>query len=208
MEHGRRIKTLHKNLEETLQQFSSLDATLGDGGGGATATKIGDQLEKLEKQRQRAVDAKFLIQCFMEFQKGDTSRLEALRKTGRIQDSIQCAQVTSQLMTLAKNLDQPVAGEEQYYESQGINGSGPPGIVSDRTRELIEKYSETLETDLLKQFDRAYRNADLQTMKGCAKVLYDFNGGGSVVALFVNQHDFFIDKGKLLTEEIDTSDEM
>jgi exocyst complex component 5 len=33
-----------------------------------------------------------------------------------------------------------------------------------------------------------------------AKVLHDFNGGTSVVQVFVNQHDFFIVREKLETQ--------
>jgi hypothetical protein len=34
-----------------------------------------------------------------------------------------------------------------------------------------------------------------------AKVLHDFNGGTSVVQVFVNQHDFFIVREKLETQK-------
>ena len=36
---------------------------------------------------------------------------------------------------------------------------------STKSRELIEKFSETLEKDLLKQFDRAYRKQQWDAMK-------------------------------------------
>jgi hypothetical protein len=32
-----------------------------------------------------------------------------------------------------------------------------------------------------------------------ATVLQDFNGGASVIALFVNQHQFFIERSQLVT---------
>jgi exocyst complex component 5 len=32
--------------------------------------------------------------------------------------------------------------------------------------------------------------------------LKDFNDGASVMALFVNQHQFFIDRSQLITEEV------
>jgi hypothetical protein len=35
-------------------------------------------------------------------------------------------------------------------------------------------------------------------------VLYDFNGGANVIATFVNQHQFFIDRRQLITEEVDS----
>jgi hypothetical protein len=39
-------------------------------------------------------------------------------------------------------------------------------------------------------------------MRECATVLEDFNGGASVIGLFVNQHQFFLGRGQLLAEEI------
>lgn len=39
-------------------------------------------------------------------------------------------------------------------------------------------------------------------------MLTDFNGGGSVTQIFVNQHDFFINVGNLVTGEIVTEGEM
>jgi len=41
----------------------------------------------------------------------------------------------------------------------------------------------------------------------CAVALRDFNDGGSVMALFVNQHQFFIDRSQLITEEVAGDDE-
>lgn len=39
-------------------------------------------------------------------------------------------------------------------------------------------------------------------MRECANVLYDFNAGASVIAAFVNQHDFFIQRSQLITDDI------
>src|SRR5207247_2068149 len=97
-------------------------------------------------------------------------------------------------------------------ERNGAYGKGPPSVTGARgppnglrrrnTREIIEKFSETLEKDLLKQFDDFYRRANFDGMRDCATVLQDFNGGASVIALFVNQHQFFIDRSQLITEEV------
>ncbi|KAI5809625.1 exocyst complex component Sec10-like protein [Peziza echinospora] len=176
-DHTRTIERLGSKFNQTLQEFQRLDASISDGGG--MAVRIGGELEQLDKQRQRASDAVFLIKCYSEFARGDSSRLEALRKTGKIEDSIRCAVVSRQLTMIARR-------------TEGNNQS----------RDLIEKFSETLEKDLLRQFDRAYRKQQWDAMQGCAKVLYDFNGGASVTQIFVNQHDFFINMEKLVTGQI------
>ena len=55
---------------------------------------------------------------------------------------------------------------------------------------------------MLKLFDDFYRRKNFEEMKNCAIVLQDFNGGASVQAAFVNQHQFFIDRSNLVTDEI------
>ncbi|KAF8449775.1 exocyst complex component Sec10-like protein [Terfezia claveryi] len=177
LDHTRTIERLGGKFNQTLQEFQRLDASISDGGG--TAVRIGGELEQLDKQRQRAADAMFLIKCYSDFCRGDASRLEALRGTGKIEDSIRCAVVARQLTMVARR-------------TEGNNQS----------KDLIEKFSETLEKDLLKQFDDAYKKTKWENMKGCAKVLYDFNGGASVTQRFVNQHDFFINMENLVTGEI------
>lgn len=143
IDHSRTLERLGLKFNSTLSEFQRLDSSISDGGG--MAVRIGGQLEQLDKQRQRAEDAKFLIQCYTEFSRGDMGRLENLRRTGRIEDSIRCAVVGRQLSLIVKRTEGP-----------GTNA---------RTKELIESFSETLEQDLLKQFDDAYRRFNVEAMK-------------------------------------------
>jgi len=143
IDHTRTLDRLGLKFNTTLSEFQRLDTSISDGGG--MAVRIGGQLEQLDKQRQRAEDAKFLIQCYTEFSRGDMGRLESLRRTGRIDDSIRCAVVSRQLSLVVKRSE----------------GQKP----NNRTKDLIEAFSETLEQDLLKQFDDAYRKFNLNAMK-------------------------------------------
>ena len=61
-----------------------------------------------------------------------------------------------------------------------------------------------LEKDLLKSFDDFYRRQNFDGMTECAMALRDFSDGNSVISLFVNQHQFFIDRSQLVTEELAT----
>jgi hypothetical protein len=139
----RTLDRLGDKFNSTLAEFHKLDSSITDGGG--MAVRIGGQLDLLDKQRQRAEDARFLIQCYTEFSRGDTGRLERLRRTGRIEDSIRCAVVSRELSLIVKR-----------NEGTGTNP---------RTKELIESFSESLEQDLLKQFDDAYRRFNIDAMK-------------------------------------------
>jgi len=85
-----------------------------------------------------------------------------------------------------------------------MNGANGANSTSHNTREVLEKFSETLEQDLLKQFNNSYRRQNFEDMMECAKVLHDFNGGASVIATFVNQHQFFIDRDQLVNDEVTT----
>ena len=140
LEHSRTIERLGSKFNQTLEEFQRLDASISDGGG--MAVRIGGELEQLDKQRKRAADAMFLIKCYSEFCRGDASRLESLRRTGKIEDSIKCAVVARQLTMIARRTE-----------------------GNSHSRGLIEKFSETLEKDLLKQFDKAYRRQQWNSMK-------------------------------------------
>jgi hypothetical protein len=144
IEHTRTLDRLGEKFNTTLAEFHRLDSSITDGGG--VAVRIGGQLEQLDKQRQRAEDARFLIQCFTEFNRGDTGRLERLRRTGRIEDSIRCAVVSRQLSLIVRR-------------NESATGQ------SERTKNMIEAFSESLEQDLLRQFDDAYRRFKIEAMK-------------------------------------------
>jgi hypothetical protein len=76
-----------------------------------------------------------------------------------------------------------------------------------KPREIIEKFLEMLEKDLLKSFDDFYRRQNFEGMRECAVALQDFSDGNSVISLFVNQHQFFIDRSQLVTEELTVDNE-
>jgi len=176
--------------------------------GGNVAVQIGEKLEDLDKQRRRALDANFLIQCWLEVSEtGELTSLQDFQRVGGGESKVRCAIIARQLMRISQRLD-----PYSWNQTNGIkktNGvmNGVTGHRGYNTKELIERFQETLEQDLLKQFDASYRKQNFDDMMECAKVLHDFNGGQSVVALFVNQHQFFIDRNQLITDEVTTDGE-
>ncbi|PGH09637.1 hypothetical protein AJ80_07666 [Polytolypa hystricis UAMH7299] len=223
-QHAQNVNSLGRKLDQAIESFQKLDTSLngpggmvgGDmvGGGGNVAVETGKKLEELDRQRRRALDAHFLIECWDEVSnRGEMTLLENLRRTGSGEGKVRSAHIARQLLRISQRLD-PASWADtngssdmngQYPKSpsfaSGANGS-PNGSKRRNTREIIEKFSETLEKDLLKQFDDFYRKANFDGMRDCATVLQDFNGGASVIGLFVNQHQFFIDRSQLITEEI------
>ena len=220
-QHDQTLDTLGRKLDQSIDSFERLDISLSspDGAGsnnrvshadigGNIAVQIGEKLEDLDKQRRRALDANFLIQCWLEVSEtGELISLEEVRRQGGGEGKVRCAIIARQLMKISQRLDQ--YSWKQTNGSKKINGvtNGNPSYKGVNTKELIEKFSETLEKDLLKQFDSSYRKQNFDDMMECAKVLHDFNGGASVVALFVNQHQFFIDRNQLITDEVTTDGE-
>jgi hypothetical protein len=222
IQHDQTLDTLGRKLDQSIDSFNTLDISLNQqngingsdrngrsDAGGLVAVQIGERLEELDRQRRRALDATFLIQCWMEVsEEGQLTSLEdMIRRQSSGENKVRCAIIARQLMKMSQRLD--LASWAQTNGIKKVNGvtNGVVGYRGHNTRELIEKFSETLEKDLLKQFDESYRRQNFDDMLECAKVLHDFNGGSSVVALFVNQHQFFIDRSQLITEEVTTDNE-
>ncbi|KAA8644881.1 vacuolar protein sorting/targeting protein PEP1 [Aspergillus tanneri] len=220
-QHSQNVNTLGRKLKQTISSFQQLDTSLNGAGThiigcertGATgnmAVETGRKLEELDRQRRRALDAYFLLQCWEGVSnRGEITLLENLRRSGTGEAKVRSAQIARQLLRISQRLDphswneSKGAGSKSYGNGpteESANGEGDSARRN--TREIIEKFSETLEKDLLKQFDDFYRKANFEGMKDCATVLQDFNGGASVIALFVNQHQFFIDRSQLVTEEV------
>lgn len=211
-----------RKLDESIDSFESLDITLnnpnGTNGtttdrygrpeaGGNIAVQIGERLEDLDKQRRRAMDANFLIHCWIEVsENGSLISLEdMIRRQGGGENKVRSAVIARQLMRMSQRLD-PASWANESSKVNGVT-NGVVGYKGHNTREIIEKFSETLEKDLLKQFDNSYRRQNFDDMLECAKVLHDFNGGSSVIGTFVNQHQFFIDRSQLIAEEVTTDNE-
>ncbi|KAN0085013.1 Exocyst complex component Sec10-like protein [Elaphomyces granulatus] len=218
-QHVQNLSSLGRKLNQSIESFQKLDTSLNgsglSGGDGHLAVETGKKLEELDRQRLRALDAHFLIECWDEVSnRGEITLLEGLRKSGSGEDKVRSARIARQLLRISQRLDPRSWADPATKTNNGsfVNGAASPSLNENssaeasvprkNTREIIEKFCETLEKDLLKQFDGFYRKANFDGMKDCATVLCDFNGGSSVIALFVNQHQFFIDRSQLVTEEL------
>jgi len=73
-----------------------------------TSVCLGEQLETVHLQRQRAQAAYDLIDYYTQFSRDDTSRIDSLKKDGR-DGRRQVAILLRRLATLAKEIDLPTA---------------------------------------------------------------------------------------------------
>ncbi|KAI5476482.1 exocyst complex component protein [Pseudohyphozyma bogoriensis] len=169
------VRGAKAGFETVNTQFQALDSKITNVG--RTAVRIGEQLESIDRLRQRASEAHDLILYYNEFALGDTSRLETMRKEGGREGRAKVAVAARRLMALAK-------------EVEGVEGA-------ERTKDTIERYCEKFEKEMLRLFDRYYRKGDPKAMAHCAQTLQDFNGGQSCIQIYVNQHDFFISKERV-----------
>ncbi|KAH8910913.1 exocyst complex component Sec10 [Coniochaeta sp. PMI_546] len=217
IQHDQTLETLGRKLDQSMAQFEALDLSLNTSGetngasqrngrsdgGGNIAVQIGEKLEELDRKRTRAQDATFLIQCWSEVSDtGQLTRLEEIQRQGTAEGKVKCAVIARQLMRISQRLDPTSWGQTNGIRTQGIT-NGVAGVVrKHNTREVLEKFCETLEQDLLKQFNDSYRYQKFDDMMECSRVLGDFNGGASVIAVFVNQHSFFIDRDQLMSDEV------
>lgn len=239
-EHAQSVTSLSKKLNQAIESFQKLDASLdsttqssfgfdgsSQGSTGNMAVETGKRLEELQRQRRRALDAHFLIECWDEVSnRGELTLLENLRRSNSGAAKVRCAHIAKQLLRISHRLDadnwdsssrkpdgssytpSPTrgarggAGGSKGGQPRGRGKNAAPPIPVRNTREIIEKFSETLEQDLLKQFNDFYHKANFEGMRDCAAVLYDFNAGASVIGMFLNQHQFFIDRSQLIAEEV------
>ena len=212
-QHTSNVDSFGRQLDRAINSFRGLDSSLngqanGSDTGGNTAVKIGERLEELDRQRVRAQDAKFLIQCWLEVsERGELYLLEDLRRQASGERKIRCAQIARQLLKISQRLDPSSWGQVNGSKivingTDGTNGIDGHPRIKHNTREIVEKFRESLEKDLLTQFDEFYRRADFEGMRECSSVLQDFGGGASVIGVYVNQHEFFIDRSQLITEEV------
>ncbi|PTB69820.1 exocyst, sec10 subunit [Trichoderma citrinoviride] len=218
IQHDQTLDTLGRKLDETMESFEALDISLNpnstngaDGkadSGGNIAVQIGEKLDDLDKKRRRAQDTIFLINCWTELSEtGLLSSLEDIRRQGGAENKVRCAVIARQLMRISQQLD-PLAWGTRNGNRASIASFATLTNRARNTREILEKFCETLEQDLLQQFNNSYRRQNFNDMRECAKVLYDFNGGASVIAIFVNQHQFFIDRDQLMSDEMAADGEM
>lgn len=197
-----------------MSSFEALDVSLNTGnadvynsnsrsdGGGNVAVQIGEKLEELDRKRRRAQDAIFLIQCWNEVSEtGQLTSLQDIQRQGGPENKVRCAVIARQLMRISQRLDTnawSATNGQRNGVTNGVNGASK----MHNTREVLEKFCETLEQDLLQQFNNSYRRQNFDDMMECSRVLHDFNGGASVIAVFVNQHQFFIDRDQLMSDDV------
>lgn len=174
LKHSQNVLELSSKVDNITKKFSDLDTNISD-----VSSKIdplGQSLNKISNSRDRSTETIFLIRAYHGFfTKSKYDPLEKLRTSKKYEDKVKCAKTVNNLLTLAKK----------------IISSDIPKTLQCVT--VIEKFGETMERDLLKKFDVYYESDEYERMREVASILHQYNGGSTVIQLFVNKHDFMMD---------------
>ncbi|KAL9054962.1 MAG: hypothetical protein Q9162_003817 [Coniocarpon cinnabarinum] len=220
--HREHCSTLQRKLDQALDNFNSLEGRMDSGNEFVTvngsssfadasvALQIGERLEELDRQKTRAEDAKTLITCWQDAtERGDLTYLEDLRRMGGGEGKVKCARIARQMLkisaALSANRDgQPNGANLANGDYDGVHrkSSKKRSMKIKQANEIVEKFLERLEKDLLEQFESSKRMRNENGMRECATALYDFREGASVIARYVNQHDFFLERSAMISEEV------
>lgn len=177
LEHSRAMISVGQQADQMMNDFHALETVVSDI---TTATSgLSDKLERLSRQHEQTGFSKFLVDSYFSFlNTGQSTALTRMWESGVPADRRRSATVVAQLQKLSRKI----------------------GDVSNNlaAQEQIDLFAERLEKDLLNEFNNAYIAADLSAMREAADILLDFNEGKRVVKMYVNQHDLFITREKLV----------
>lgn len=155
--HNQNVQARERELEHAIDSFHRLERSLDKDGeqGGNAAVRIGERLDELDRQSQRAQDAKFILQCWIDVsERRDLSSLDDVRRLQGGEGKLRCAHIARQLLKISQRLDTP----NSHSNPDAVDGNNT-------TTELIERFLESLEKDLLKQFDDFYRRQNFDGMR-------------------------------------------
>lgn len=176
LSHSKGVIELSSEVEEFISKFDTLDSEIS-----SITQKIeplNQSLNKITNSRDRSMETIFLVRAYHAFYtKEKYDPLEKLRTAKAIQAKTKCSKTVKNLLTLAKKIE-------------AITGSLPK--VS-KCVASIEKYSEMMEQALIDRFEIATESNDFEEMHEISEILFEFNGGSSVVQAFMNKSDLFFE---------------
>ena len=173
-QHAKRVRQLSQKFENVVGTFSKLEDAVQ--GVGTAPIQLGKQLEALSSQLTRAQAASRVVSTYLNLRENERALQEQYRGS---KVSVENALFVRNLMQICRDVE--------------IEGSA-------KTRTIVESFVESIEREVLEEFEKAREEEDLVAMAHCAKVMYEYNGGNSVNRAFVNQHRFFL-RGDLMEAE-------
>lgn len=176
LSHSKSVLKLSSHVDLIVSKFDHLDDEIT-----SISKKIdplNQSLKKITNSRDRSTETIFLIRAYHGFYtKEKYEPLEKLRTTKGKEAQTKCAKTVTNLLTLARKIE-------------SLTGTLPKVSKCVTT---IEKYSEMMEQAFIDRFEMASEDADFEEMSIIAQILFEFNGGSSVVLAFMNKSELFFD---------------
>ncbi|PIA17817.1 exocyst complex component Sec10 [Coemansia reversa NRRL 1564] len=169
-DHRKKMARLKQTFATVGSSFEKLETQISEVS--SNTIRIGEQLDTVAKEKDRAEAIKELVEFYAELNEGDTRHLDELLEGGS-EGMVKVAHTLRRLNTIIV--------DNEY--------SAPADAKAKRQ---IEIYSENFEKTVLGTFEAAYRDGDVHNMSVSARTLDAFNGGVSVVKAYINQHPFFL----------------
>ncbi|KAJ2079970.1 Exocyst complex component 5 [Coemansia sp. RSA 988] len=169
-DHRKKMVRLKQTFGTVGSSFEKLETQISEVS--SNTIRIGEQLDTVAKEKDRAEAIKELVEFYAQLNEGDTRHLDELLEGGS-EGMIKVANTLRRLNTIIM--------DNEY--------SAPANAKAKRQ---IEIYSENFEKTVLGTFEAAYRDGDVHNMSVSARTLDAFNGGVSVVKAYINQHPFFL----------------
>ncbi|EGG14360.1 exocyst complex subunit 5 [Cavenderia fasciculata] len=177
MEYKNHLQELLITYQETFQHFSKLEKGVNTIGAGAI--HFGDELDSVTQQKIKAQSALSLINYLLELNNPESDqRSDIFTNSERIHE----------LANLVKKLS---SVSEDLKEISILN----------KGKSETESLSNTLENDLINQFERAQERGDLEKMRQCASTLHNFNGGMRCRSRYIQKLKMFFDIESLRRDE-------
>ncbi|KAJ1962730.1 Exocyst complex component 5 [Dipsacomyces acuminosporus] len=169
-DHRKKTARLKQMFGTVGTSFERLEAQISEVS--SNTIRIGEQLDTVAKEKDRAEAIKELVGFYAELNEGNASRLDELLEGGS-EGMLKVAHTLRRLNTIVI--------DNEYT------------MPTDSTaKRQIEIYSENFEKTMLENFEAAYRDNDIHSMGVAARTLDAFNGGTSVVKAYINQHPYFL----------------
>ncbi|CCE62394.1 hypothetical protein TPHA_0C02410 [Tetrapisispora phaffii CBS 4417] len=182
LNHSNNIVQLFDNLKLTINNYDDLDNKLSNVI--QIVSPLGEKVETAVKKKKNYIRSVELISYYDQFYgEGKSERLDQLLASNNKHNVSQAIMIVKNLLVLSRKI-----------ETKSLPKTG-------ETNKLIEKYSETMENNLLESFNKAYRENNFSQLNEIALILNHFNGGVNVIQSFINQHSYFIDTAELEMDE-------
>ena len=183
------IRERYEPIEEDLRVLSGKVTRVS-----GPAVRVGERLEALEAHRARALEIHEVVRNFDALNNPASTNAAAMKNPSQgLLDAVftdparvfDLAKIMKLLVPVAAELDAP---------------------STERGKRCVESYAKQVETTMIEQFQEAMCQSDKARMKRIADSLFEFNGGSSLVVMFLQMPRLFTCRDSFFGGPLDDPD--